>query len=476
MNLYWPVSKIINFRMIDEFSSSWPPALKLPLTPKPLESLLREHRDVLPAILRHVSQPTVRGRYLHWDQLRRLDPPPGLDHEQWWLGVKLSRSSRYRSLPMRDSSGRPFVYLLPDRVLEALHHIDSRASGRIGVPEQVTNPDTRDRFIVSSLIEEAITSSQLEGAATTRAVAAEMIRAGRRPRDRSERMILNNYRAMHATRSIAHLPLTPRGVLDLQATLTSDTLDDPRDVGRMQHPDDERVRIWDNRDQRVAYVPPPAAELPRRLDDMVRFANHGMEDGSFLHPVIHAIALHFWLAYDHPFADGNGRTARALFYWSMVRHGYWLFEFISISRLLKKAPGRYARSFLHAETDGNDLTYFIVQQIDVITRAIGDLDEYIGAKVAQVKHVEALLRRASGLNHRQLALLGHAIRHPHAHYTTRSHMTSHGIAYATARADLFKLSDLGLLQRRRIGKKTNRFVVPLDLERRIRAMTGSEAT
>lgn len=64
--------------------------MKIPLAPKSLESLLREHRDALPAILQHASQPTVRGRYLHWDRIRRLDPPPGLNHEQWWLGVKLS--------------------------------------------------------------------------------------------------------------------------------------------------------------------------------------------------------------------------------------------------------------------------------------------------------------------------------------------------------------------------------------------------
>ena len=60
--------------------------------------------------------------------------------------------------------------------------------------------------------------------------------------------------------------------------------------------------------------------------------------GGFIHPMIRSIILHFWLAYDHPFVDGNGRTARALFYWSMLRHGYWLFEFISISQIILKGP------------------------------------------------------------------------------------------------------------------------------------------
>ena len=47
--------------------------------------------------------------------------------------------------------------------------------------------DTRDRYMLNSLIEEAITSSQLEGAATTREVAKEMIRTKRKPVTLDER-------------------------------------------------------------------------------------------------------------------------------------------------------------------------------------------------------------------------------------------------------------------------------------------------
>ena len=45
------------------------------------------------------------------------------------------------------------------------------------------------RYLVNSLMEEAIRSSQLEGATTTRRVAKELLRSGREPKDRGERMI-----------------------------------------------------------------------------------------------------------------------------------------------------------------------------------------------------------------------------------------------------------------------------------------------
>ena len=173
--------------------------------------------------------------------------------------------------------------MLPDRAQEALHRIDSHGRPWLGASTEGTaGGHTPSGFMVNSLIEEAIASSQLEGASTTRAVAAEMIRAGRRPRDRSEQMILNNYRAMEAVRRLQDEPLTEQAVLNLHAVLTVDTLDDPDDAGRLQLPSDRRVHVWDNRDQTLLHSPPPADELPGRTRGMVQFANHGLGDGPFL--------------------------------------------------------------------------------------------------------------------------------------------------------------------------------------------------
>ena len=444
--------------------------MKQPRIPPPLNDLLLRHRASLPDILQGNRDATVRGQYAHWDRLRRLSAPQGLSHEQWWLGVKLSRQAQCRQFPLRDVRGEPFVFMLPDSVQEALHRIDSQARGWIGAVAPLQEPQLGDRFVVSSLIDEAIASSQLEGASTTHAVARDMIRAGRRPRDLDERMIFNNYRAMQSIRELKDKPLTVDAVLRLHATIMEDTLEDPEAAGRLQHPQDQRIAVWDDQDGQVLHKPPPASELPQRMEAMARFANEGLGDGSFLHPVVHAIALHFWLAHDHPFADGNGRTARALFYWAMLHRGYWMFEFASISRLLAQAPKQYARAFLHVETDGNDLTYFIIHQVELILRALDDFDAYIKRKSEQTRALEQLVKGSSNFNHRQLALLSHALRHADADYSIRSHMTSHNTAYATARADLFRLAELGLLKRRRMGGKTYAFSVPGDLEERLHSL------
>jgi len=428
--------------------------MKIPLNPPPYPDVVRSiPSERLNVVFENVGQLT-ESRYLHWDKLRQLDPPADLSHEEWWAALKLGRLQNARDIEQfRGIGDQPFHYCLPESVLSALHDIDSRARGNISLSEQVTEAGDRNRYMVSSLIEEAITSSQLEGAATTRKAAVEMLRSGRLPRDHSERMIVNNYLAMQHILTLDKHRLTPDMILELHRILARETMKGPDAVGRLQTEKDERIKVIDPRDNTILHTPPPAGELPERLEFMCRFANGEIGSKGFLHPVIRAIVLHFWLAYDHPFEDGNGRTARALFYWAMLREGYWLFEYLSISSLLRKAPSQYARSYLYTETDGNDLTYFIAYQLKIIRRALDALDAYLARKQREIRDAETKLREISGLNHRQRALIAHALRNPTHEYTIESHRRSHAIAYATARSDLLQLASKDMLETGKIGKK-----------------------
>ncbi len=321
------------------------------------------------------------------------------------------------------------------------------------MPEVVVHDSAaKSQYMVNSLIEEAIRSSQLEGAVTSRADAKEMIRNGREPRDRSERMILNNYRALEFIREDAGDRLSSDVVFALHRIVTDGTLENPDAAGRLQRPDEKRVAVW-GREGLLLYQPPPADQLARRLKLMCKFANGEVGPEGFLHPVVRAILLHFWLAFDHPFEDGNGRTARALFYWSMRTQGYWATEYLSISRIIRGRPAKYRDSFLYTETDEGDTTYFVLDQLTVVRRSIEQFQEYLRRKTKEVKDFEGVIRNTDGLNHRQLALLRNAIRNPTQRYTFYSHRLSHKVSFESARIDLTRLYDMGLLDRRRIGRR-----------------------
>jgi Fic family protein len=435
--------------------------MKKPLTPPSVDSLLEQIRkkggsDGLLETLVKIAgtEGAPRGRYYHWDTLRHLTPPEGLTHEEWWLGVKMARRSSLRELPLLDSEGRAFYYGMPDEAQELVHYIDQQASGEIRMPEVVTDSQSaRKHYLVNSLIEEAIRSSQLEGATTTYDVAKEMIRSGRPPRDRSERMIKNNFLAMEFMLDDVGERLTPETVLELQRILTDDTLDNTDAAGRLQTIEDRRVVVADRSTGAILHRPPPADQLPARLELMCRFAN-GEEGGSgFLHPAVRAILLHFWLAFDHPFEDGNGRTARALFYWLMRVRGYWLTEYLSISRILREAPSKYLKPFLYTETDERDTTYFLLFQLGVMQRGIRELHTHLQKKVQEVRETQDILRGSQMFNYRQLALLTNAVRDGNANYTFTSHSRSHRVTHQTARTDLMELAELGLLVRHTVRRQ-----------------------
>jgi Fic family protein len=410
---------------------------------------------------------TSPDRYLPWDELRNRRPPDGLTVKEWWAALKIRRAAMRRVLPLADKNGQPFTYALPDDALRGIEMVDKHASGRIGVPEPVLpEAPTRERYVINSLIEEAITSSQLEGAATTRKVAKDMLRTGRRPRTRDERMILNNYLGMLRVRELRHERLTPTLITEFHRIITDGTLDLPDDCGRLQLPGEDRVVVVEPYGE-VMHVPPPADQLPARLKRLCDFAN-GDSDTSYVPPVVRAVLLHFMLAYDHPFVDGNGRTARLLFYWSMLSQDYWLAEFLPISRLLKKAPAQYARSFVHSEQDDGDLTYFVLYQLRITQRAISDLHDYLDRKVTETRQLRRALKTFSDkFNARQLALLENAVKNPDARYTVASHGRSHGIVAQTARTDLHGLEEQGLLVRMSSGRG-HAWAPATDLESRLK--------
>ncbi|MFF4989415.1 Fic family protein [Streptosporangium saharense] len=430
--------------------------MRIPKEPPNIRAIMQEmitddRAQHLTEVFSQASE-VASQRYLPWDEFRWRSAPDGLTPEEWWVATKLARSGMQRPLPLRATDGSRFTYALPDEVLRGIENADKQTSGRIGVPEPVTHDaPTRARYVVNSLIEEAITSSQLEGARTTYKVAKEMIRTGRKPRNKDELMILNNYHAMRRIGEIRSEKLTPATICEIHSIVTEGTLDDPQKAGRLQLPGEERVHVEDN-EGNILHVPPPAEDLPQRIEALCRFAN-GETDNAYVPPVVRAIVLHFMLAYDHPFVDGNGRTARILFYWSMLNQDYWLTEFISISRLIKKANIKYARSFLNSEQDDGDLTYFIICQLSIVQQATTDLYSYLDRKATEMRKLQ---RSISGLsdrfNHRQVALIQNAIKRQDARYTVVSHAGSHKVAPQTARTDLQELEKQGLLVRVNSGR------------------------
>jgi Fic family protein len=399
-------------------------------------------------------------RYQHWDELQGEQETGGVSHEAWWAALKLVRLARIRHWGPKD--GGSFGYAVT-RELEELLHVLDRAP-----LEEVAGIGLADRLAAGARLREAVASAGLAGSPTGLEAGREMLRGGRPPASVGERMVCNLFEALQQVRELGERPLTREAVQELHRRITDGTLELSGAAGRLRRAGEPAGGI--DPAGRGDCQPPPAAELPERLDQMCAFANGSPAD-PFVHPVIRAIALHFWLAHDRPFVDGNGRTARALFYWALWRRGYAVFSFVALSPVLLAAPDRYLRAFREAETDDNDATYFILQQAEAIRAGLRAARERLTRKQGELQDGLHRWPQFQGINERQQALIGRALRAPDTRFGIARHQHSHGVTHQTARDDLFALVRRDLLTVTR-ERRVYVFRPATDLAARLRTAAG----
>lgn len=430
--------------------------MRMPKTPPNRQALfdqiLKENLSHFPAILERSGVVDEKGRYLHWDELRFKKAPEGLTHEEWWVGTRLAREVAMQKIPLADGGGRKFRFCEPQTIRSDLRYLDMNAGGALGSDARNLGPDETKRHLTRSLAEEPFASSFIEGAATTRQVAKKLIYEGRAPATRDELMVLNNYRAMQFVKSKSDDPLNMDMLLELHRIVSDGTMDNSADSGRVRTSDD--VQVVDDTNNEILHQPPPYVELNARLEALFDFANDDEQGSGWIHPLLKAIILHFMLAYEHPFVDGNGRVARALFYWYACKAGYWIIEYVSISSVIAESKIDYGKAFLFVETDESDLTYFICNQLKVLKKAVDRLHLYVEKRKSDVEAFNDRLsdrKREDAFNERQTYLINELVKQRIGKITIVDHQSQHKVSYLTARNDLEKLTNLGLLRKGKSG-------------------------
>jgi Fic family protein len=345
-----------------------------------------------------------------------------------------------------------FKYNLIDEFQEKLHILDKSAAVNL-LSDLEALEDTKRKYIISSLMEEAIASSQIEGASTTREIAKRMLQENRKPKNKDEKMIANNYATVKHIMDLKNETITPEKILEIHRMITNGTLEKPEYEGSFRENNDIAVYSHDGT---LLHKPVEYSEIPRLVEKLCDFASR--KDGDFIHPVLKGIILHFLIGYIHPFNDGNGRTARALFYWYLLKNDYWLFEYMAVSRIINNSKKQYKNAYLYTESDrtlndSGDLTYFIKYNLDCIKKALDETLEYLESE--QKEHSQALkiIKESGDLTLRQAEILKQFLKQPEKPITIREIVTTYSVAYATARSDLFHLEKLGIVEKSKAGKE-----------------------
>jgi len=412
--------------------------------------IFEKNNEIIPLMVKIQNQGTMKNiqdDYLYWDKIKykAKDCTP----EELWNAVKFFRYLRGNELRFGNYT---FNYHITDYVQRTLHQFDLHIGGNLGSNVGIAETD-KTKFMISSIMEEAISSSQMEGASTTRKKAKEMIQQDKKPRNKSEQMIMNNYVTMKHIVHHKSEEISLEKILYLHKLITNRTLEDAEDEGMLR--DNNEVHVVNQVNSEIVHTPPCHTEVDVLLKDLCDFFNNDSQN--FIHPIIKGCIIHFMIGWIHPFSDGNGRTARALFYWYMLKRGYWLTEYLSISRIIKDTKAQYEKAYLYTEIDGNDLGYFITYHIKTMEKAYAALKEYIGRKQREVIQA-AKFMRIPNVNDRMAQIVKIIHDDSDRVLNIKEVESRFNVSSYTARSDLKTLVELGLLEVIQVNKKKQNFI------------------
>jgi len=376
--------------------------------------------------------------YEYWDTVKYIKRPDHCSAIELWKRVRMSRIMM--SVYTWDKYG---VYFGFTKKIQRLCHEFDMHFGQGWIYQPDITEDNKKQYLRSSLMEEAIYSSMIEGAATTRKVAKEMLRLNKHPKDRSQQMIVNNYNTIQFISTHKDKSLTVDMLLQIHKLITEKTLKNEKDAGRFRTEEDNIV-VYDVMSGETVHTPPKANLLSEFATELCNYFNDSNVE-SYVHPIIRGIIIHFMVGFFHPFVDGNGRTARALFYWYMLKEGYWMTEYLSISRVIAKSKKSYEKAYLYTEVDEMDLGYFIDYNLKVLDQAYQELKEYIQRKQAE-KKVAHQYMRLGYINERQAQVIQMFVDDPDEVITVKELQERFSISPTTAKQDIIHLMERGLLK------------------------------
>lgn len=234
-----------------------------------------------------------------------------------------------------------------------------------------------DNLNTNKILElESIYSSEVEGYFTTRRNLSSFINKEREPNTKDERAVYSNYLALeYGAQNLGSL-FTKEFIYKINSIILDEIVTGFRN---------EDVDIVNKRGD-VVHQGLPCEVLEDYIDKLLGFCN-----GSSLDPLVISIVLHFYFVYIHPFTDGNGRTGRALSYLYLILKGEENYNLFSISYMLPEKRKEYYKHLSNIESNGYDLTDFVVFMLNIMIEGLSDIEDSYGF-INLVNNVKDLYR------------------------------------------------------------------------------------
>ena len=379
----------------------------------------------------------TQQRYLTTEEIKyRLKQQGKTDVEWESVSQEIIFTRKTGAITLFLNSMEPKFWFYPaDVIHKKIHEIEVLGKD---LYEQINrNAPFRNDFLLDAAIEEAIASAIYEGAHSTRAQAEQLIASGLRPKNKDEWMLINNFKAMKWVKDNRKKSLTSDVILNLHRIVTENTLegDDVNFQGKFRN---DTVFVGPH--EGIKYT-----KIEQAIEEMIQIITHNPR---YIHPLLKGILVHYFMGYIHPFFDGNGRTARALFYFKSIRNNLNYVELLSVSAYLRIHGKQYENSFLKVKENEYDLTYFIDFCLDSMCSALKEVSRKINYLLRM-----ADLKDRFELSQNQVGLIQRMALHKFRTINIEEYAQLISKSREFARQELKALLDVNLVFEIKLGKK-----------------------
>ncbi len=164
--------------------------------------------------------------------------------------------------------------------------------------------------------------------------------------DRARREVLNYFAGLRfVEKNAAKRAVTREDILKLHKIMAADVMDQGA-AGRYRT---IAVRVG-------RYLPPPPSDVSGLMFELLTWWN---KETAGLSPVLSSAIVHYRFEAIHPFADGNGRTGRALALWELYRRGFDTHHIFSVDEFYRENRPRYYAALDGVRREGEDLTQWL---------------------------------------------------------------------------------------------------------------------
>lgn len=339
--------------------------------------------------------------------------------------IKILKTTYYESIPLKDFAGRKLCYLgsatgINLKAVKLLYTAQNKSYG------------------MSAVENEIISTSAIENIDFNRDSVRKIMK-GYAPKDEEENRIFGLKKGFDFI-SNKENKITEENIYKLYAMAIGDFLEEENKLKKGNYYRHDTVYVVSDV---VEHSGIDYKKLPDYMNALVEFIN----DDDNINDLLKAAIIHFYIAYLHPYFDGNGRMARMLHLWFLIQKGYETTLFVPFSSYIEKSRKKYYNAFTLIEdnkkySDVIDITPFLLYFI-----------QNVYDKIVNEKHSDDTLEKyktvleTGNITAKEAELWSFVLSaYPGATFTTKQLEKDFGnAAYATIRSFVLKFESLELL-------------------------------